>query len=45
MKMIAESLDLFESAFIQLPASYSPLPFINLQWFADDNDEDAPGKT
>ena len=28
-----------------LPTPYSPLPIIDLQWFSDENDEDAPGKT
>jgi flagellar biosynthetic protein FlhB len=51
MKMIAENWEfkigtgIFESVSVQLPTPHSPLPFINLQWFAGENDEDVPGKT
>jgi flagellar biosynthetic protein FlhB len=37
--------DVFECVSIPLPVTNSTFPFIHLQWFADDNDEDAPGKT
>ena len=30
---------------ILFPVPRSPFPVISLQWFADENDEDAPGKT
>jgi len=31
--------------YYQLPTTNYPLPIIDLQWFADSDDEDAPGKT
>jgi len=37
-------INVFECAYIPFPAFRSELPFIHLQWFADE-DQDAPGRT